>query len=364
MRLLIIGGSNSIIKDGYVSHLEDFLEDDYSLVIKNLAVGATTTLAAIGRLQDSFEDEVFDFILYEYSLNDIHHLGSREAGESSWELIFYLLVKTAANLYPDAVLVPLVFTVEKYFSNLIPNLFHDTQINNFKKLDLPYINIREWMSELFLGDKPSWMYEDSLHYSRPYATSMIGAQVAKHLISLKNTNNKLSDIYIKLIKSTHFSNVEMVYFAAHKFENFIDGKFKKKNSANKLMKLDYLRMYQASNLTLDIGMFPLVLFIKSDCNHAAIKINLLINNKIFDSLVISRHAAVDNKNFVYAAIPLPFLWGQKLVTSFLSSVMTLTVPVECEITENTVRFDGFEIEPTKVTEQYLDLIGILFVLEN
>lgn len=132
MRILIVDGSNSILEDGYVSYLKKSLSNYSNLEIKQISVGGTTTLSAIGRLHDSFDNESFDIILYEYSINDMGHFGHREDGAISWEFSFYLLVKTAASLYPNAILVPLVLVGEQHFSNSSPHPFHDAQITNFK----------------------------------------------------------------------------------------------------------------------------------------------------------------------------------------------------------------------------------------
>ncbi|SNY92889.1 hypothetical protein SAMN04515647_3154 [Cohaesibacter sp. ES.047] len=71
--VLVLGGSNSFIRDGYVHHFrQKLLEQFEAVTIVNRAAGATTSLTSIGSIDNIDVDP--DIILYEYSLNDGGHL--------------------------------------------------------------------------------------------------------------------------------------------------------------------------------------------------------------------------------------------------------------------------------------------------
>src|SRR5476649_374068 len=149
MKILIIGGSNSLMTGGYVSHLRHSLQDHTPVEIQQISVGATTTLSAIGRLFETHDSGApADVILYEYSINDTGHFAPRPGGDESWRLCFHLLLKVAARLYPNAILVPLVLAQQRHFPAAAPHPFYDAQIRTFEQLGMPYVDIRAWMSTL------------------------------------------------------------------------------------------------------------------------------------------------------------------------------------------------------------------------
>lgn len=222
------------------------------------------------------------------------------------------------------------------------------------------------MSELFLEQKPSWMYQDPAHYSAPYATSLIGAKVAKSLITLKNSKiDKLAATQKKLMKSSRFSNIDSIYISADKLESSTSGPVENKNANNNLMQFDYLRMHPNSKLNLNADMFPLALFVRSDSNHNAFEMNLVTESGLsVNASIGSRHLDTNGHRFIYTSIPLPLLWGQKLITSFSPTAFTLAILPECQPAENTASFDCFYPGSKDSREHYLDLIGILFVVQK
>jgi len=77
MNLLIIGGSNSIMSNGYLDYALLYLRALYGdyVFATNISVGGTTSLSAIGRLYETFTNADFDYVIYEYSINDSGHFG-------------------------------------------------------------------------------------------------------------------------------------------------------------------------------------------------------------------------------------------------------------------------------------------------
>lgn len=364
MNILIIGGSNSLIADGYVSHLYQSLQGHTDVTIKQISVGATTTLSAVGRLHDTFCHEQFDVILYEYSINDTGHFAWRAGGAESYLLTLYLLIKVAAKLYPSAMFVPLVLAQERHFPAATEHPFYDLQIAAFAQLSLPYIDIRKWMSELFLGKTPAWMYRDQAHYATPHATSIIGAVIAQRLLGLRAEGaDRLNATCAKLMAQSPFSNVELVYVPALNLEQFATGRVEKGHSGNRLMHLDYLRMHPGSRLELHTEMFPLAIYLKSDASHDMVSLAISSPAGLSQSVHFgTRHADTDSYGFIYSSIPLPLLWGNTLLAPFGASAFALAVPEQHQAAGEAINFDCFGTGHPSAADHYLDLVSVLFVV--
>ncbi|SFV13540.1 SGNH/GDSL hydrolase family protein [Pseudoduganella namucuonensis] len=367
MRILIIGGSNSLLKDGYVSHLQQSLQGHTEVHVDQASVGATTSLAAIGRLFDTYRAGQYDFILYEYSINDAGHFAPRPRGDQSWQLCLYLLIKAAAQLYPNAVLVPLVFAMERHFSPAQPSPFYDMQIAAFRALGLHAIDIRQWLAALFLGNKPAWLYRDEAHYAAPHATALVGAAIAARLLELARGNGgapaeTLAVTAQRLLASSPHAGMELVYVPAANLAQFAKGPAEPARVGNRLMQLDCLRMHPGASLALSSEMFPLALFLKSDRQHDRLRLTLSGAGIAATVEVGTRHADTATLPFIYSCVPLPLLFSHALVRDFGPTAFEVAVPAPAAPAGPVASFDCFSQAPAPVPEPRLDLVGLLFVV--
>ena len=365
MKILIIGGSNSLMTDGYVSHLHRTLQAQTGVDIVQISVGATTTLSAIGRLFETHgSTQQVDVVLYEYAINDAGHFARRAGGEESWLLCLHLLIKTVARLYPSAIFVPLILAQQQHFSASAPHPFHDTQLRAYEALKLSPIDIRAWMSALFLGRAPDWMYRDEAHYSAPHATSIIGALVARRLLELVAARAEpVSAVCQRMLADSPYAKTELIYVPAVNLQQFTSGPVQVSHVVNRLMRVDFLHMLPGSELTLRSEMFPLALFIKSDRHHDALQLGLRTPEGLhIDTRVATRHLDTDSYSFIYSSIPLPLLWSQSLLTPFSASTLTVGVPHEAGGAR--VGFDCFAPGAPGATDRYLDLAGVLLLAQT
>lgn len=364
MRILIIGGSNSLLKGGYVQGLAQALQGYVEAEIVQISVGATTSLSAIGRLHETFDGRPADVILYEYGINDAGHFAPRPGGADSWLMCFHLLVKTAARLYPSAVFVPLVLAQQHHFSMAAPNPIYDAQIRAYQELALPVIDIRAWMSALFLGRPPEWMYRDAAHYDTPHATSIIGALVAQRLLTLKAHNAEpLSATLARLLPVSPFAKTEAMYIPALNLQQFTSGPVEPGHVSNRLMQLDYLRMLPGSRLDLNSAMFPLAIFLKSDPQHDALQLELDTPEGLsINTRVVTRHADTETLSFIYSSIPLPLLWSHSLLMHYGASKLGVSVPVEAG--GGQTGFDCYAPGLPGLAERRLDLVGLLMLVQQ
>ncbi|TFW31094.1 SGNH/GDSL hydrolase family protein [Duganella callida] len=365
MRILIIGGSNSLLKGGYVQGLAQSLQSYADAEIVQISVGATTSLSAIGRLHETFNGQPADFILYEYGINDAGHFAPRPGGAESWLLCFHLLLKVAARLYPSAVLVPLVLAQQQHFSAAVPNPIYDAQIRAYQELALQVVDIRAWMSALFLGRAPDWMYRDPAHYETPQATSIIGALVAQRLLALKlhGGAEPLSETAARLQSLSPFAKTEVMYVPALNLQQFTQGPVTPGHVGNRLMQLDYLRMLPGSRLDLHSEMFPLALFLKSDPHHDNFQLDLTTPEGLaIHTRVVTRHADTETLPFIYSSIPLPLLWSHSLLMHYGASQLGLSVPLDAGGAQS--GFDCYAPGLPGAPERHLDLVGLLLLVQQ
>lgn len=358
MNILVVGGSNSLLKDGYVAHLERALAARGPVTVHQLSVGATSSLAAIGRLFDTAGLEHVDVILYEYSINDTGHFAWRQDGVASWLLCLHLVLKAAAQLYPEAVFVPLVFALQRHASLEVADPFYTAQVESFGALGLPVIDIRRWLADLFGGQPPAWLHGDEAHYAAPYATTLIGCEVARRLLELPKTTASLKDTWTRMQALSPHGALEMIYVPATGLAQFATGPAALRQDGNRLMQLTCLRMAAGSALAMRTDMFPLALYLKSDAQHASIRLTLESASLSGSVVTGTRHADAATLRFICSNLPVPLLFSQALALPFGPTAFEIEVTQDAA--EVAVNFDCFGASPAQ-PDQYFDLCGILFV---
>lgn len=357
MNILVIGGSNSLLKNGYVHHLEQALAP---VQIRQISVGATSTLAGIGRLFDTAGQQDVDVILYEYSINDAGHFAWRPDGGRSWLLSLHLLVKAAAQLYPNAVLVPLVFAMRRFASLAESDPFYALQTETFAALNLPFIDMRRWFAEFFICGTPDWLYGDEAHYSVPYAAAMIGSEVARRLPVLRGTAETLAVTWQRMQQLSPHGALEMFYVPGASLGQFATGPVEVQQDGNRLMQLTFLRMHAGSQLTMRTEMFPLVLYLKSDVQHDSVRVTVDSEGVRGSVVTGTRHLSTASGRFICSNLPLPLLFGTSLAVPFGPATFELTVAPRAAALSATANFDCFGGGAAQ-TEQHFDLCGVLFV---
>ncbi|WP_198120631.1 SGNH/GDSL hydrolase family protein [Massilia rhizosphaerae] len=358
MNILVVGGSNSLLKNGYVQHLEQALAARMPVTVRQLSVGATSSLAAIGRLFETAGNMEVDVILYEYSINDAGHFAWRPDGGASWLLCLHLLIKAAAQLYPNAVFVPLVFAMQRFASPAVRDPFYDFQVEWFARLGLSTIDVRRWLADLFLDHPPAWLYGDEAHYATPQATALIGCEIARRLLVARTQDAPLSAIWERLQTISPHGSLEMAYVPAAGLAQFVSGPAELMLDGNRLMQLTFLRMREGSTLALRTEMFPLALYLKSDAQHDSVRLSLESAGVSGTVTTGTRHVATDALRFVCCNVPVPLLFGHQLAVSFG------TTAFEIAMTPGTAapvaNFDCFGMG-IPAPDRHFDLCGILFV---
>lgn len=367
MKILIIGGSNSLLAGGYVTQLRQSLQAHGGAEIVQLSVGATTSLSAIGRLHEHHAQagaQQFDAIVYEYGINDAGHFAQRGGGVASWRLSLHLLLKAAAALYPTAIFVPLVLAQRRQFATAAPHPFYDAQIAEYSQLQLNCVDIRAFMAALFMEQAPDWLYRDEAHYDAPQATSIIGSLVARRLLELvAQRAETVAQTCARMLATSPHAALNLMYVPAVNLQQFTSGPVRAERAENRLMRVDYLRMLPGSRLELRSAMFPLALFVKSDAAHDTLQLDLSTEAGLsFSARVATRHADTEAFSFIYSSIPLPLLWGDTLVTPFGASTLAVGVPEQGGAAQ--VGFDCYAGGKPGAPERHLDLVGVLLLVQG
>lgn len=174
MSIVIIGGSNSIFRDGWISGFPS------GLAIRNLSVGATTSICGLYRALLPDGPARGDTIIWEYALNEAAHLYRGYRLKRVLKNVEHLLRLASER---RCRFVPLIFTPyrdekrperQPYFSR-VSDLFRDYGL---EPVDIS-LALR---ADLGVQVLPREYYSDGMHYVRSnFMLKFIGRQVESAL---------------------------------------------------------------------------------------------------------------------------------------------------------------------------------------
>lgn len=357
MRVLIIGGSNSVMAEGYTSRLKEL--KSISKIV-NLSVGGTTSLTAIGRLLSSQNHGDFDLILYEYSLNDTGHFYARSDGVQSWMLMFQFILQSCVQLYPKANFIPILLSESRFFDINTVNHIYNIQINIYKFLNIQFIDIRKYFWELFGNILPSWLYYDSAHYSNPYGIDLVGLHVIKKIEEFSvDRKNNLASVWFKFLSSTACLPFVCNFISPSRLFGSSNILYEK----NSLMDVEFSRIESGTGVHIKLDSFPMVLFVKSDAQHAVLNVGIEspgFSGNGSNINISTCHADAPRHSFVYTSIPLSLFYSQSLLSIGGNTTLNLISPTKWD--NSTVRtFDAFVLNDEFDVKNYFDFAGFLTI---
>lgn len=199
MTLFIVGGSNSLFRDGWTGKFPE---------AKNLSVGATTTLCGIFRCLQPDGPKIGDTVIWEYGVNETVH--SRRIYDTDVILRNLEQFLRMANQNKWKVL-PLMLIPQVEEREGTPEYYHHA-LGLFKYYGLSVVDVSANFREK-LGQVPADYYTDPLHYRRDEEVAgEIGRMVQKSLCTAAcpinvepvRSNGKLE--LIELPASSWFEN--------------------------------------------------------------------------------------------------------------------------------------------------------------
>lgn len=178
-----IGGSNTVMRPGYLTELPRCLErHGISLDLKaNLAVGNTTILNGLINLK-SKEDvlKVSDVLLIEYTLNDTSAFAGSLESVSKWVKGMEGAIRFARTVNPSIKVIPIIFATRTGVHRSTINPLHGGVHYLANYYGLVAVDVNAAMMVRFGRDffEAPGAYGDYAHYQRPVFTTLAAEIIA------------------------------------------------------------------------------------------------------------------------------------------------------------------------------------------
>jgi len=208
MKLLVLGGSNTVLKHGYYTTLIEILKEIHNFNITkaiNLAVGGNTSAHGLEIIKRRSDVADFDIILIEYTIND--WVLSTDDTFDVWAAAYEGLIRFARSCRPDVQ----IFSIILGRRDPEPVEREMRLVDGIEKIS-KYYGTHVINANLYLRAKvaePSEIlsfYEDSAHYKRRIVTSLIGNYVANGIVSALSHNRTYSDGLPPSLSRWHFEH--------------------------------------------------------------------------------------------------------------------------------------------------------------
>jgi len=285
LNISIIGGSNSVIRNGYTKYLDDRISKltNKTTCLKYYALGGVPNI--YGTIQNVRHEVAAnsDIIFFEYCVNDRHAV---EIEQYSLDLVGKSLegfIRKAQSANPNCIIVILIFGIN--LDNFYDHPCHLSELYESiaKHYSLPVINLTELLDKNYGIEFIRSLYtdKDHAHYSRPQGVKIISDTIGDHLEKmgiinvLKSDNKPQNHLFeVLTISKIYQDNFEDLAF----FDNFEHGKF---FSGTPHISVYQNSVFKEKNFTIYPGMSfnfllkgrLMAIFIKSDLSDGFFAIN-------------------------------------------------------------------------------------------
>lgn len=160
MTYFIIGGSNSIFKDGWVS----LFSEQVSEPCVNRSVGATTTLTGIYRFMLPDGPATGDCVIWEYALNEINHIGRGYDPDIVLKNVEHFILLCRQR---GCRLVPLIFTPRREENAETRDPYYQRLRELFTHYGVAFLDVSDAYRKAFKVDRiPADHFIDNAHYAK------------------------------------------------------------------------------------------------------------------------------------------------------------------------------------------------------
>ncbi len=160
-RIFVIGGSNSLMKNGWVSKLKTDFSDRVEIV--NLSIGAATSLMAIYRI---LSGQIPDgsTVVWEYAINESNHFKNGQSVSSLLYGVDWLLTLCARR---SIRFIPLIFWTREQAAKGEPGAYYGGLFSLLSSRGLAPVDFGEIAQRMAQsrGVDIYDLYSDGLHYS-------------------------------------------------------------------------------------------------------------------------------------------------------------------------------------------------------
>ncbi|QHQ37173.1 SGNH/GDSL hydrolase family protein [Algicella marina] len=160
MRIVITGGSNTLLGGGWRPHFEALVPDGTQ--ITNLAIGGTTSAMGIFRLLTQGRVQPGDVVLWEYALNEHGHY---RHGHGLGVLMHH--VEALIRLVAEAGghLLPIIFTTQAQETRTEFDDYRARLHFTFATHDVPFFDVsQEFRRQFGVARLAKEMFQDNFHY--------------------------------------------------------------------------------------------------------------------------------------------------------------------------------------------------------
>ena len=280
LKISIVGGSNSVMRRGYVK----YLSSELSKLTSKISSVNYYSLGWVPNIFGTIQEDRYniasqsDIIFFEYCVNDRHAI---ETNNYSLDLVGKSLegfIRKCQQSNPYCLIVLLLFGVNK--KEYYQGTCRISQIYEFigRRYCLPIVNITELLSKTKDISFIKSLYDgkDVAHYTRPNGVKVVSQTIVEQLnkigviSSLKSEKNSPRGLNIKPVYPDNFEKLSF-------FENFEAGFFKQPTKAsiyqNSVYREKNFAISQGNSLQFLLKGQLAAIYIKSDLNDGLIEIN-------------------------------------------------------------------------------------------
>ncbi len=284
VNISIVGGSNSVMRQGYAKYLDAYIRKETSLEtsLKYYSLGGVPNI--FGTIQEHRYNIGVnsDIVFFEYCVNDRHAI---EIDQYSLELVGKALegfIRKVNKSNPNCLIVILIFGIN--LDNFYNNHCHLSEL--YQKIGnhygLPTIDITKVLSNTYSLEYVKALYNDRdhAHYSRPRGVQIVSQTIVKELKRLGIINN-LQAIKNSINKQNKQLEISPIYYDNFEELAFLE-RFENDNCFSKPPKISVYQntvfreknftIYQGNSLKFLLKGKLMAIFIKSDLNDGFITI--------------------------------------------------------------------------------------------
>ena len=283
VNISIVGGSNSVMRNGYAKYLNTYIGNKVSLEtsLKYYSLGGVPNI--FGTIQEYRYDigANSDIIFFEYCVNDRYAI---EIDQYSLELVEKALegfVRKVNKSNPNCLIVILIFGIN--LDNFYNSHCHLSEL--YQKIGnhygLPTIDITKLLSSTHNLEYVRSLYNDKdhAHYTRPQGVQIVSQLIVEELQKLEvlttliNKSRRKKQAEQLKISPIHHDNFEQLAFLEH-FDNgnYFSKPPKISVYQNTVFRERNLTIYQGNSLKFLLKGKLMAIFIKSDLNDGFITI--------------------------------------------------------------------------------------------
>jgi len=332
MRILFIGGSNLVIKNGLSSILPSYLASHFNRDIEeivNIAVPGTGSLFGVHNLLELKDAEKFDFVFIEYGIND-YSLFTRNP--VLWKDGFSGLIKTVQVKCPNAAIVTILLGRRDKKFHVRQQAMHAQMREISEELNVVVADIDSlFRSERMAAMDFSQFYIDGNHFKPPLVTNFIATVCTLKAVEAASKKRRGRQASAKTFKSP---------FQAWDLSEKLGAQYKNSEFRNSKFELKSITLEAGNEIALNTNEYPCGISFVSHKTSGS----LLINVDGQKSILHSMHRRVHTGEFDFLLRHNPFYWlTDELSASAKKKELSITMRV---IDSDDIEWDEGIIRPS------------------